>query len=70
MSNSEVTRYMLECIFEVWVKVFTDSIANYPKSYSFDFIKYAYSFLNIIKKKVIYYKINVVQTVEKLGIII
>lgn len=53
MSNSELTRYMLECIFEVWFKVFTHSIQYYPLLYSIDFIRYAYNFLLLVKKKVI-----------------
>ncbi len=52
MSNSEYTHYMLECIFDVWFKVFTESIRYYPNLYHIDFIRYAYNFLNIIKKKV------------------
>jgi len=52
MSNSELTKYMLECIFEVWFKVFTYSIQYYPSLYSIDFIRYAYNFLTLIKKKV------------------
>lgn len=52
MSNSELTRYMLECIFEVWFKVFTSSIQYYPLLYSIDFIRYAYNFLLLVKKKV------------------
>jgi len=54
MSNSELTRYMLECIFDVWFKVFTDSIHLYPKLYHIDFIRYAYNFLTLIKKKVFF----------------
>eukprot|EP01022_Parablepharisma_sp_SALTPOND_P004610 TRINITY_DN120621_c2_g1_i1.p2 TRINITY_DN120621_c2_g1~~TRINITY_DN120621_c2_g1_i1.p2 ORF type:complete len:392 (-),score=20.85 TRINITY_DN120621_c2_g1_i1:3666-4841(-) len=54
MSNSELTRYMLECIFDVWFKVFTDSIRLYPKLNHIDFIRYAYNLLNLIKKKVLF----------------
>lgn len=53
MSSSELTKYMLECIFAVWFKVFTCSIQHYPRLYSLDFIQYAYNFLGLVKKKVV-----------------
>lgn len=44
---------MLECVFEVWLKVFTESIQFYSSLYHIDFIRYANNFLNLIKKKVV-----------------
>ena len=52
MTASEITRYMLECIFDVWFKVFNDSIQFYPKLYHTDFIRFSYNFLKTIKRQV------------------
>jgi len=53
MTNRELTKYMLECIFIVWFKIFTSATQYYPRIYSIDFIKYAENFLSLIKKKVV-----------------
>ena len=65
MSNSELTRYMLECIFEVWLEVFLNGIPCYSDHYRIDFIRYAYGFLNLIKKKVM---VNYIISISHLGI--
>ncbi len=52
MSSGEWARYMLECVFEVWFKVFSASIVLYPPPRRPDMVKYASHLLNTIKKKV------------------
>jgi len=55
MNENEWAKYMLECIFEVWFKIFVNGISLYPDIYYVEFINYAFSYLKLILRKVSFF---------------
>lgn len=51
---------MLNCIYEVWYKIFAESIHLYPPDSHIEFVNYGSNILNIIRKKVRCYIIKLI----------